>query len=170
MDTISLCRFQLSFRVARIVWRTRSSCCGSAVTNLTSIHDMGSIPDLSRGLRIQHCHSYGVGHRHGLDPGAVIAAQAGGYSSDVTPSLETSGRCRCRHKKPKKKKKKNCVQNDIFEEIPFKIISEDIIYMWNLKYVTNEPIQRIERDSQTWGTDMYITGSFCCIAEIDRTL
>ena len=28
-------------------------------------------------------------------------------------------------------------------------ISYDIIYMWNLKYGTDEPIYRIETDSQT---------------------
>ena len=29
----------------------------------------------------------------------------------------------------------------------------DIIYMWNLKYDTNEPIYKTETDSWTWRTD-----------------
>ena len=30
----------------------------------------------------------------------------------------------------------------------------DITYMWNLKYGTNEPIYKTERDSQTYRTDL----------------
>ena len=28
--------------------------------------------------------------------------------------------------------------------------------MWNLNYSTNEPIYRIETDSQTWKTDLWL--------------
>ena len=32
----------------------------------------------------------------------------------------------------------------------------DITYMWNLKYGTNEPIYKIETDSWTWRTDLWL--------------
>ena len=32
----------------------------------------------------------------------------------------------------------------------------DIIYMWNLKYDTNEPIYETETDSRTWRTDLWL--------------
>ena len=34
-------------------------------------------------------------------------------------------------------------------------ISYDITYMWNLKYGTGEPIQRVKTDSQTQRTDQW---------------
>ena len=37
-------------------------------------------------------------------------------------------------------------------------IPGDITYMWNLKYSTNEPIYRVETDSQTWRTDLHCQG------------
>ena len=37
-------------------------------------------------------------------------------------------------------------------------LSYDIIYMWNLKYGTNEPIYKTETDSQTWRTDLWLPG------------
>ena len=47
--------------------QARSSCCGSLVMNLTSIHgNMGLIPQWVKGSSIAM--SYGVGHRYGLDP------------------------------------------------------------------------------------------------------
>ena len=35
-------------------------------------------------------------------------------------------------------------------------IPYDDIYMWNLKYGTNEPIYKTETDSQTWRTDLWL--------------
>ena len=32
----------------------------------------------------------------------------------------------------------------------------DITYMWNPKYDTNEPIYKVEMDSQTQGTDLQL--------------
>ena len=32
----------------------------------------------------------------------------------------------------------------------------DITYMWNRKYGINEPICKIETDSQKWRTDMWL--------------
>ena len=37
----------------------------------------------------------------------------------------------------------------ILSEVRQRKIPYDIIYMWNLKYNTNEPIYKIETDSQT---------------------
>ena len=46
-----------------------SSCCGSVVTNLASIHeDVGSISILLSRLRFQHCHSCDVRRRCNSDP------------------------------------------------------------------------------------------------------
>ena len=54
------------------------------------------------GLRIWHCHELECRSQTPLDS-RVAVTQAGSYSSDSTPSLGTSIRCRCG---PKKKKKK----------------------------------------------------------------
>ena len=37
------------------------------LTNPTGIHEVQSLASLN-GLRTQHCHELGVGHRHGSDP------------------------------------------------------------------------------------------------------
>ena len=48
----------------------RSSPCGSAVTNLTSIHeDVGLIPGLGPWVKDRVAVSYGVGCRHGSHAG-----------------------------------------------------------------------------------------------------
>ena len=36
-------------------------------------------------------------------------------------------------------------------------IPYDIIYMWNLKYGTNEPIYKTEAHSQTWRTYLWLS-------------
>ena len=48
--------------------KLRSSYCGSAEMNLTSIHEDAG---LNPGLRIQHCR--GVGHRCGFGSGIAVA-------------------------------------------------------------------------------------------------
>ena len=75
----------------------------SVVTNPTSIHeDISSI----LGLRIQHCRELWCRSQLWLESGiAGAVVQAIGYSSNLTPSLETSTYHRCGHKQQKKKKK-----------------------------------------------------------------
>ena len=94
-------------------WKSGSSHYGSAVMNLTSIHDdTGSIPGLARWVKNPMCFELGFP--------VVAVAQAGSCSSDYTPSLRASICCRCGPKKQKKKskgkKKKNVNQNH--SEIP----------------------------------------------------
>ena len=61
------------------------------------------------GLRIRHCHELWCSSQTWLRSGAAVAlAQAGGYSTDWTPSLGTST---CRGCGPKKKKKKRETDN-----------------------------------------------------------
>ena len=83
-----------------------SSRCGSAETNLTSIHkDTGSIPDLARWLRIWHCLELWYRSQMQVGSGmAVAVVQACDYSSDSAPSLGTSMCPRCGPKKTKTKK------------------------------------------------------------------
>ena len=51
-----------------------SSCCDSAETTLTSIHeDTNSIPGLTQGLRIPHCHELWCRSQTELRSGVVVA-------------------------------------------------------------------------------------------------
>ena len=70
----------------------RSSCHGSAETNLTSNHeDTGLIPGLLSGVRIRHCPGVWCSSQTWLESGVAVAVvYAGGYSSDSTPSVGTS--------------------------------------------------------------------------------
>ena len=100
-----------------MTWKfySQSSSCGSAVMNLTSIHeDVGSIPGPLSGLRIRvlpwagvyvadrtqnlHCCSCGAGQQL--------------CSSISTPSLGTSICCSC---SPKKQKEKKSAPQSIFK-------------------------------------------------------
>ena len=85
---------------------TWSSRRGSAEMNPTRNHKVaGSIPGLSRGLRILQCRELWRRLQMWLGSGiAAAAAQAGGYSSDWTPSLGTSI---CLGHGPPKDKEKN---------------------------------------------------------------
>ena len=70
-------------------------------------------PALPSGLRIRHCCElwYRSQTRLGAQV-AVAVAQAGGFSSNWTPSLGTSICLRCSPNKTEKKKKKNLIFED----------------------------------------------------------
>ena len=36
------------------------------------------------------------------------------------------------------------------------MLCQFLLYIWNLKYDTNEPIYRTETDSETWSTDLWL--------------
>ena len=82
--------------------KSRSSHCGSAATNPTSIHEGScSIPGLTHGLRIQHCCEQWC--RLQIQLGYCIAvAKAGSCSPDSNLSLGISICHRCKKKKKKK--------------------------------------------------------------------
>ena len=62
---------------------------------------------LLRGLKSRCCHELGCSLQMWLRSGVAVAvAQAGGYSSDSTPSLGTSMRHECGPEKMKKRKHK----------------------------------------------------------------
>ena len=46
----------------------------------------------------------------------------------------------------------------ILSEVRKRQISHDIIYMWNLKYDTNESIYKTETDSQAQKADLWLQG------------
>ena len=96
-------------RAMMIKTKIGSSCCGSAETNLTSIHeDTDPIPALFSGLRIQHCCELWCRSQTWLGSGVAVAvALASSYSSNSTSSLGTSICHHCGPKKTKKKDKKN---------------------------------------------------------------
>ena len=72
--------------------------------NLTRSHEfVGLIPGLARWLRIQRGRELWCRSQMWLGSGVAVA-QASGYSSDETPSLETSLHCGCGPKKTKDKK------------------------------------------------------------------
>ena len=80
-----------------------SSHCGSAETNLTSVHEVRSLAQLRR-LRILHCHEQWCWSPMWLRSCVVVAVvQAGSHSSNLTPSLGTSSICHeCSTTPPKK--------------------------------------------------------------------
>ena len=93
----------------------RSSCCGSVVTNPTSIHEdmVWSLAPLS-GLRIWRCHKLWCRSWMWLGSGIdVAAAQASSCSSDSTPCLGTSI---CRKCGPKKQEKKIMRLDDLIQQ------------------------------------------------------
>ena len=90
-------------RRTKFKWRmVRSSCCGSGVKNPTSIHEeaVWSLASIS-GLKIWHWHKLQHRLQRQLGSGiAVAVAYTSRYSSDSTPSLETS---KCCERGPKKR-------------------------------------------------------------------
>ena len=88
--------------------------CGLVLMKLISIQeDVGSIPCLTQWLRIPHCGELWC--RLQMKLGSCIAlavAQAGSYSSDLTPSLGTST-C-CGFGPQNKKKKSQMLQTTFF--------------------------------------------------------
>ena len=82
------------------------------VTNLTSIlEDTGSILGLLSGLRMQHCCELWCRLQMWLRYCVAVAvAKANSYSSDSTPSLETSICHQCGPKQTKDQKKCGCLQ------------------------------------------------------------
>ena len=80
---------------------SRSSHCGSVIMNLTSIHENVA---LISGLSIRRCCEMQCRSQTWLGfcvAVAVAVAMAGSFSSDSTPSLGSSKRCKC---SPEKKK------------------------------------------------------------------
>ena len=86
--------------------RLRSSCCGSAVTNPTCIHeDEGSIPgliqwDKASGVAV----SCAAGHRHRSDHALLWLWPRPIAVAPIQPLACPSIRCRCSPKRPKKKR------------------------------------------------------------------
>ena len=89
--------------------------CGSVVMNPTSIHeDTGSIPSLASlsGLRMQRHRESRCRSQMQLGSGtAVVVVQAGGCSSNLTPSLGTSIYCGSGPKKKKQRSKQTNKKN-----------------------------------------------------------
>ena len=87
---------------------TRSSCCGSAVTKSTSIHeDIDLIPGPARWVKGSGCSELPCRSKTQLESGVVLAVvKACGCSSNWTPSLGTSICCRPGPKKQNKETKK----------------------------------------------------------------
>ena len=83
----------------------RSSCCGSAETNLTSIHDeAGLIPGLAQGFGIPSCHELWCRSQMWLESCAAVAvAVANSSSSSLPPGLGLSICYGCGPKRTKKK-------------------------------------------------------------------
>ena len=80
--------------------------------NPTSDHEVaGSIPDLTQWVKIWHCRELWCRSQMWLGCRVAVAlAQAGGYSSDLTPSLGISTCHWCSPRKGKMtKKKKNAI-------------------------------------------------------------
>ena len=68
---------------------------------------------LLSGLRTQHCHELWCRSQMQLGPQVAVATvQAGSYSSDSTPHLESSICHGCSPKKTKKKKEKTYIDAD----------------------------------------------------------
>ena len=91
--------------------RSRSSRCGSAGEGLDIVSvRFCSLALLSR-LRIRCCHELQCRSQRQLGSAVAVAVavvEAGSYSSDSAPSLETSiclGRCGSKKKRKKKKKR-----------------------------------------------------------------
>ena len=86
---------------------TRSSRHGSAIKNLTSIHeDMGLIPGLAQWVRVRHCCELWCSSQTRLGSSVSVAVeQASNYSSNWTPSLGTSTCRGCSPKQTTNKKK-----------------------------------------------------------------
>ena len=86
------------------------------IINPTSIHlDVGSIPGPAQLIEDLCCHELWYRSQMWLGSSlamavAVAVAVAGSYSSDVTPSLETSI---CQGRGPKKEKKTNKKQKTV---------------------------------------------------------
>ena len=107
--------------------QTRSSCCGSAATNTTCIHeDVGSIPGLAQWV------TGSVGSFI-----AVAVAVADSCSSYLTFSLRTSICYTCDPKKAKKKKKseKGEVWEAFLEEKAFDVCFDDWACNNNLMFI-----------------------------------
>ena len=100
------------------MWKTGVPSVARWLTNPTRNHEVaGSVPAPASGLTIRRCRELWCRLQTRLRSRvAVVLAQAGGYSSDWTPSLGTSICCGSgprNSKKTKKKKKKKMWKKNI---------------------------------------------------------
>ena len=118
-----------------IRYRYRSSHCGAAEMNPTSIReDSGSIPGITQWVKDQHCNELWRRLKTWLRSCiAVAVVQDDSCRSDSTPSPGISICHECGPKKQKKKKKKMNTANNKF--ILFHINLIDYLYIYIMFYI-----------------------------------
>ena len=113
-DLLSVCQLIHKLKICLLQkWSFKSSRRGSAEMNPIRNHEVaGSIPGLTHGLRIWCCYELWYGSQTQLGYGVAVAvAQAGGSSSDSTPSLGTYICLGCGPIKTKDKKQTKSIEN-----------------------------------------------------------
>ena len=125
--------------------KERSSRHGRAEMNPSRNHEVQSLASLN-GLRIQDFHELWCRSQMWLGSGIVSVAlvQAGGYSSDWTPSLETSTCHRCSPKTTKEKKKR--ISNRKLHEVQGKDQHTALLHSPCLVIFVNRLVSMLLRD------------------------